>query len=153
MFVSNSIDAAKKAVDQKGIAIPSLLESYQDYNLVRYKDCIYAVWQGFDLDLTEIGKCEIQEYQAEKKLFVSNSIDAAKKTIDQKGVSIPKLLESYQDFNLIRYKSRIYAVLKGIDLDLTKAKGSILNKYQEGNELLIANSIDETKDFIRQRKP
>ena len=153
MFVVNSIDAAKKVIDQKGLSIPKLLESYQDYNLARYKDCIYAVWQGFDLDLTEIGESEIQEYQAEKKLFVANSIDAAKKAVDQKGLSIPKLLESYQDFNLIRYKSRFYAVLKGIDLDLTRARERMLSKYQEGNELFIADSIDETKECIRKRKP
>ncbi len=150
-YVDNSVDEIKKRINKNGISIPIPLKAYKDYNLVKYEDRTYAILQGIDLDLSLIKRSELKKYQDEKKCYVHDSADEIKKCIDKNGISIPELLESYKNFNLVRYKGCVYAILQGISFDLAKTEKHELKKYQDNSMLFIGNSIDEVKDFINQR--
>ncbi len=150
-FVAGSIDEVRRVIDQKGVSIPRDLGYYKDYGLVGYKGNVYAVLQGVDLDVTLINKRNLETSKEKGECFVTGSIDEVKRVIDQKGISIPKLLESYKNFNFIRYNDRIYSVLQGCNLDLTKLEKNKLKKYLNENKLFLANTTDEAKDFINQK--
>ncbi len=119
-----------------------------------YKGSVYALRQGLDLDLTEIKQGDLSVYQDKNECFVGSTIEEVKKEIEQEGVSIskvlPRLIESYKKFNIIRYNNLIYTVFQGFDLDFTEIEENKLRQYQKENKLFIGDSVDEAKDFINR---
>jgi hypothetical protein len=88
---------------------PVLLSSYRKYNLVEYKDTIYALHESIGpIDLTLTPEHKIKQFKTSGQCFIEKSLETIKKKIDS---SIPILVEeNYRKFNIVFYRGQYIAV-------------------------------------------
>ncbi len=132
---------------------PELLESYKDYNLVTFKDRIYAIAQSLgEFDLMRVEEPQLKEYQERDECIIGDGIDDVKKLIDhQRWRELYELLEDYKGFNIVLYKGEFFALSQTLgEIDLAKEDDQNLKKYQEHHECLVGNSLTEIKQLVDQ---
>ena len=67
------------------VPAPLLLESYRNFNIVRYANYVYGIAQALGtLDITQIEEDSIAEYQKKGMWFSGNTIEEIKKIIDER---------------------------------------------------------------------
>ena len=125
-------------------------ENFMGYNIVATAGQYVAV-------SCERGTLDLSKKSDRKKEGVHmgfESLEEATQFIKQNFYLLkPQLLDSYLNFNLIRYKDRIYAILHGLEIDLLETGKSEIKKYQDEKRLFIGDTIDETKDFVNRLAP
>jgi predicted O-methyltransferase YrrM len=92
---------------------PPLLESYKEYNIVRYGKELFAVhWTLGTVDITQ---------EADRKqdaILSADSVRAVRELIDK---TEPPLLPSYKKYNLVRYGKKVFALPWSLGtIDITK---------------------------------
>lgn len=133
--------------------LPKLLkENYKGFNIIQYWGKYYALAQALGpIDLARLSEHTLIEYQEGSKCFIGNSLAEVEHMVDQSGYrGSPELVkENYKGFNIVRYKHRFYALAQALGpVDLTQLKEHSLNEYQESNECVIADSIEEAKRLL-----
>jgi len=133
--------------------IPELLESYNGYNFLKYKDRIYAISQSLgDLDLTCVEESQLKEYQKRGEFIIGDDIEGIKENIDQQlWKGLYEFVEEYKGFNIVLYNGKYCAVsqsLGGIDISQETEKN--LKKYQKNNDFTVGASLHEVKTLIER---
>ena len=154
LVVADSTQAMEELIHEKiySIGIPHLVEPYRGHNIVEYGGLIYAVSQAvgpLDLSLEEERK-RPEVMTASSRSELEKKIDAVCDLLDP-----PILLESYKEYNLVRYGQRIYALsqfLGPLDLRQEAVRDLLTTYYQKKGTCFIGNSVEEIKSFIEGRK-
>ena len=129
---------------------PMLLSSYRKFNLVKYKEHIYALHESIGpIDLTLTPEQEIKQYKKTGKCFLEKSIETLKEKIDS---SIPILVEqNYRKFNIVFYRGRHIAVAQ----DLGKIKDWTtfdIKKHQDASKCFVGESHVEVLRLVDQMR-
>lgn len=142
---------------------PALLESYNGYNIIWYKNRAYAFAQSIgSLDIAQATEDDLQKYTADNRCVITGSLNEAKLRLAEiqceelknklKGLQPapqtkkPVLIESYNSYNIVGYNGRYYAFAQSIGhLDITSASKSKIEKYVKNKQCVIASSSLEVK--------
>ncbi|MDH5763829.1 MAG: class I SAM-dependent methyltransferase [Nitrospinota bacterium] len=116
VIISETLDQLEDLIGERiwvSSESPMLLSSYRGFNLVKYKEHIYALHESIGpLDLTLTTEPEIKQFKKSGKCFLENSLDAVKEKIDS---SIPILVEeNYRKFNIVFYRGKYIAVAQDL---------------------------------------
>ncbi|MCH7500612.1 MAG: class I SAM-dependent methyltransferase, partial [Nitrospinae bacterium] len=117
---------------------PILLSAYKKFNLVRYKEIIYALHESIGpLDLTQTTAQEIRQFEESGQCLLGDDVMQVKEKIDS---SIPILVEeNYRKFNIVFYREKYFAVAQ----DLGKIKDWAhfdIEKYQDASKCFVGDS-------------
>jgi hypothetical protein len=134
---------------------PELIEEgYKGYNIILHLDKYYGMAQSLgSLDLTQMEEQILEKYKTDGTCVVGKELDETKRLIDTLDFkSSPELVEEgYRGFNVVRYKRDVYAISLSLGpVDLPEIEASVLKRYQEGRQVLIASTIAEVKEAIDQ---
>ena len=139
IVTADTLDEAKKRIDEKvGLtAPPELAEVWNNFNLIKYKNRFWAVPHSLgEVDITK------QENLESLSIMSADSLVDAKNQIDESVglTAAPELVEAWDNFNLIKYKNRFWAVPHALgEVDITK------QEIWENPAILSADSLDEAK--------
>lgn len=106
---ADTVEAAKELVDKtdRSLHFPVMLETYQEYSIVKCRGKIYGVPQSLGkVDFYDPQqRCEIEDLSAD-------TVEAVKELIDKTDRSLywPTMLEVYQEYNIVKYRGKIYGV-------------------------------------------
>jgi len=134
-------------------SVPKLIETHKCFDLVRYRNRVYAIHKTLGLvDLTRDEKRILQEHQECGKCIVGNSLDGVRQLVERIGYVAPELIEkSYKEFNIVLYRGKYYALAQSIGVvDFCQIKEEELKKYEETKKSFIANSLVEAKALVDQ---
>jgi len=117
---------------------PILLRSYKKFNLVRYKEIIYALHESIGpVDLTQTTAEEIRQFEESGQCLLGEAVKQVKGKIDS---SIPILVEEgYRKFNIVFYRGKYFAVAQGLGKIKDWAHFDF-KKYQEASTCFIGDS-------------
>ncbi len=152
VIIGNTLDTVEDLINDRIWVVkdsPTLLSAYRGFNLVQYKDKIYALHESIGpLDLTQTTELEIKEFKKTGKCFVKKTLEELKEKINS---SIPILVEqNYRKFNVVFYRGKYIAVAQ----DLGKIKDweqFDFKKYQEAFKCFVADSQSEVLRLVDQR--
>ena len=151
VITGNTLDELEKLICERiwvSKESPMLLSTYRKFNLVKYKDSIYALHESIGpIDLTLTPEQEIKQYKNSGKCFLEKSLEALKKEIDS---SIPILVEeNYRKFNIVFYRGKYIAVAQ----DLGKIKDWTtfdVKKNQEASKCFVGESHVDVLRLVDQ---
>ncbi len=152
VIIGNTLDKLEDLINDRIWVVkdsPTLLSFYRGFNLVQYKDQIYALHESIGpLDLTQTTELEIKEFKKSGKCFVKKTLEELKAKINS---SIPILVkENYRKFNVVFYRGNYIAVAQ----DLGKIKDWVkfdFKKYQEASKCFVADSQSEVLRLVDQQ--
>ena len=152
VFTASTLDKLEDLINDRIWVVkdsPTLLSAYRGFNLVQYKDKIYALHESIGpLDLTQTTELEIKEFKKSGKCFVKKTLEELKDKINS---SIPILVEqNYRKFNVVFYRGQYIAVAQ----DVGKIKDWTefdLKKYQEASKCFVADSQSEVLRLVDQQ--
>jgi hypothetical protein len=129
---------------------PMLLSSYRKFNLVKYRESIYALHESIGpIDLTLAPEQEIKQFKNSGKCFLEKSLEALKEKIDS---SIPILVEeNYRKFNIVFYRGKYIAVAQ----DIGKIKDWTtfdVKKHQNVSKCFVGESYVEVLRLVDQMR-
>jgi len=76
----------------------------------------------------------------------SSSAGGASEVVPAATYLTPSLVDSYRGFNLVRFRSRIYALAQGLGpIDLPVAEDSDIRAHEEKGQCIVARTIEEAK--------
>lgn len=150
ILMADSPEAVMKSIDKHNSLwfSPQIVESYKEFNIVRYGNRIYGIPQtlvGFNL------------LDAEERLSITHltgdSVRRVKKLINKADRSsyFPILINNYRGYNVVKYQRKLYCMKTTLgNVDFTqkvKAMSSdILSAHtQEGIESLINEKLSEAE--------
>lgn len=135
LIVGEDLEQARSLID--------LLGSYKGYDLTQYEGKFYAIPITLGhVDLAKAGFRKLPE------VLSASSIQQVKDLIDETSFASPKLLETYQEHNLVSYWRQIY----GIPISL----GHVNLAKEEDRKLpgiIVADTIEEVKNSIDEGTP
>lgn len=127
---------------------PPPLGSTKNYVMFRYGKLVYAIPRSLDkLDVTE------EEVRNHPKVLSAKNLGEVEKLVDEKlsFTTLPVLMNSYNGYNLIQYKDRIYAIAQALgNIDLTQENEQNLRSYQESNSCIVADSLYDAKLLVNE---
>ncbi len=96
---------------------PVLLDSYKEYNLVQYKNRIFAISQSLgDVDLARENEVNIRKYREDKKCILGTSLDEAKHLVDQLLYEALQVDVKDRDEKISRLNAQVEEQAKRIDI-------------------------------------
>lgn len=127
---------------------PMLLSTYRGFNLVKYKESIYALHESIGpIDLTLTSEQEIKPYKKSGQCFLEKTLEDLKGKID---FSIPILVEeNYRKFNIVFYRGKYIAVAQ----DLGKIKDWTtfdFKKYENASKCFVGESHGDVLRLVDQ---
>jgi len=141
---------------------PVLVETYQKFNLISYRNEIIAVHHSLGpMELTKLSDAEIEKYRKSEKFLSGNFLEEVRAQIDY---LTPHLVEeSYKDFNIVLYKGRYHAVAQKLgpifewaEFDFTKplVLGSyfVLDSLEEARRI-IDSAYEEQSSWLNTLRP
>jgi len=127
---------------------PMLLSSYRKFNLVKYKESIYALHESIGpIDLTLTPEQEIKQFKNSGKCFLEKSLEALKEKIDS---SIPILVEQdYRNFNIVFYRGKYIAVTQELGV-INDWSAFDVKKHQDASKCFVGESHVEVLRYVDQ---
>lgn len=151
VVTGNTLDELEESISERiwvSKESPILLSSHRKFNLVEYKEKVYALHESIGpIDLTLIPEQEIKELVKSGKCFREKSLNDLKEKIDS---SIPILVEeNYRKFNIVFYRGKYIAVAQ--ELGKIKDWPSFdLKKYQDASKCFVGESHIEVLRSVDQ---
>lgn len=142
----------QRTCNSDGSSLPAkLLKTVDDINIVLYNNIYYGVPQRLGaLDLAnEADRNHPDIFSAKSSKILKKLIDRSKKIPEQHqppSFDSPTLIEAYKQYNLVGFKSDIYACRQSLGaIDLT-------NKNQRSNpEILKADTLRKLKKLVHKK--
>lgn len=138
----------------QSVPTPHLLESYKDYNIIRYGTSVLAVAHVLgEIDIAQLAEEQFFEYQSSGTCLIGNSVEDVKSLLDKGrfpvSVRSPELIGSYKSFNLIHYNGQIYAIHRDAgEVDIATELMRIQEDLRTSGRSFIADSPEQVKRFI-----
>jgi methyltransferase family protein len=151
VITSSTLEELEKLIHERiwvSKESPMLLSSYRKFNLVKYKDNIYALHESIGpIDLTLTPEQKIKQFKNSGKCFLETSLEAVKEKIDS---SIPILVEeNYRKFNIVFYREKYIAVAQ--DLGKIKDWSTFdFKKHQDASKCFTGESHVEVLRLVDQ---
>ena len=126
-----------------------LLESFEGYNIVRYRDRLYGIIQGLEtVDFED--KSSLHERKKNYELFAGETIDEVKKWIEDYGQSLVEIVEAgYYGFNILCFRKKYYAALQSLgDLNLNSLDKNRLAALVKSREIYIGDTLTDVKKWL-----
>ena len=145
IVTADTLEAVMKRLDKHDPLwfSPRIVESYMDFNMVRYGDRIYGIPQtfvGFDLP------------NAEERRSIAhlsgNTINAVKKIINKvdRSVYFPVLVNTHKGFNIVKYQGKLYCMKSNLgNVDFTQRVQLM------SSDILSADTQEEIESLINKK--
>lgn len=160
VFFAHTLLELQEKIAEKIKDIPIIQESYNSYNIVRFEEMIYGIYQALgSFDLIELDEIQLNNYLQKKDCIIGNSIDQVKQTIDkicEERVRIANQLkkpvlieESYQGFNIVFFRDNYHAISQSLGaMDLSHTDDQKISTFLEERKWFIKPTLDEVKNVI-----
>lgn len=141
---ADTLDDAKSLIDESIalMAAPELIEMRSNFNIVKYKNRFWSIPHALgEADITK------QNIRENTSVLSAETLNEAKDQIDQAVgmVEAPKLMEVWNNFNIIKYKNRFWGVPHALgDVDVTK------QETLKNPSILCADSLDSIQLQINE---
>lgn len=133
--------------------IPKLIEKYLGFNLIKYRNNIFAIHQSLGkVDLVWDEKHVLEEYQKSGQYIIGDSLKEVKLLTKKSKYASPVLIEAnYKKFNFVLYRRKYYALATSIGpVDLAQIKDEKLKKYKKEERIFIDTSLKKVKAHVDQ---
>ncbi len=141
-------DLTLSGVPDRSQPPPQPIGYTKNYTLLRYRKSVYAVpFSLVPFDVTD------DEQRKRPEVLSALTRQEVEALIGEKEVSrvVPVLLESFEDYNLVRYGDQVYAFSHALGpIDLATEKGTeAISKHQKTGKCLVGSSLADIKRALK----